>query len=207
PLGEGEGQHRVRLSPYWIGKYPVTNEQYGRFLKATGHRDPTSWDDSRFNDPRQPVVGVNWLDAKAYCDWAGLELPTESQWEAAARGADGHPYPWGEKDATAEYADHGKRYTKDRPDPVGSHPRGAGPYGAQDQAGGVWEWCRDEFDTDAYRDRDGKRDPEVKPKDESSKDADRVLRGGSWADPSGDLHAAIRFRDRAGSRPQFIGFR
>ncbi len=199
-------EHRVRLRGFWIGKYPVTNEQYGRFLaESPGRPEPKYWDNKRFNQPRQPVVGVSWLEAKAYCAWADLELPSEAQWEASARGTDSRPYPWG-KDAPSEklanYDSHEGRTT-----PVGSYPAGAGPYGTLDQSGNVWEWCLDEFDEHAYGERDGQQDPVIKPKDESSDAADRVLRGGSWANPSRNLHAAIRIRFGAGFRYQFIGFR
>ncbi len=201
-------EHLVHLSDFWIGKYPVTNAQFARFLEANaGQAKPEYWGDKRFNQSEQPVVGVSWLDARAYCDWAGLELPTEAQWEAAARGTDARRYPWGGADVTKQYADFGKRYSEDAPDPVGSHSRGAGPYGAEDQAGGVWEWCADEYNSKAYRDRDGQEDPVVKPKDEASDTAGRVLRGGSWANPSRYLRAASRVGVRAGLRSQVFGFR
>ncbi len=200
-------EHTVKLGGFWIGKYPVTNEQYERFLTATGHSQPAFWSEERFTGSKQPVVGVSWLDAKAYCDWACLKLPTEAQWEAAARGTDRRPYPWGEEALTAEHADFDKNYQTDQPDPVGSHPHGAGPFGVEDQAGCVWEWCLDEFDAKAYRGRDGRTNPMVKPKDANSETADRVLRGGSWAYQAQSLHAAIRFRYPAGLRVQLIGFR
>ncbi len=199
-------EHRVELSSYWIGKYPVTNAQFARFLEASpGQPQPKFWDDKKFNQPEQPVVGVSWGDAKAYCDWAGLELPSEAQWEAAARGSDGRPYPWGKEPPSEALANYGGR--EGRTTPVGAYREGAGPYGTFDQAGNVWEWCRDEFDEHAYRDRDGQRDPLVKPKDGGSEPAVRVLRGGSWDEPSGGLPAAIRLRGRAGDRPLYLGFR
>ncbi len=182
--------------------HPVTNEQYAAFLETRHHRKPRFWDHKRFRDPRQPVVGVSWKDAKAYCDWAGLELPTEAQWEAAARGTDRRPYPWGNDNPSTEYADFGKSYDRDRPNPVGSHPRGSGPYGAQDQAGGVWEWCADVWSSTAYQDRDGQRDPVA-----AGESAGRVVRGGSWAGVARLLRAAVRDGDGAGSRDRSLGFR
>ncbi len=205
--GGGETRHRIRLSEYWIGKHPVTNEQYDAFVKATGHRKVLLRDDARFNDPRQAVVGVSWKDARAYCQWAGLELPSEAQWEAAARGTDEREYPWGDQEPSAELADFAKNYSEDKPDPVGSHPGGAGPYGAHDQAGGVWEWCLDEYDGDAYENREGQQNPCVEPKDESGEAAVRVVRGGSWHNPSWYLRAAVRNWFQAGDRYRIIGFR
>ena len=197
--------HTVELSQFWIAKYPLTNEQYGRFLEATDHRKPEHWSEKKFNKPDQPVVGVSWHDAMAYCSWAGFELPTEAQWEAAARGTDGHRYPWGDDHPSRELANYDSN--EGATTPVGAYPKGAGPYGTLDQAGNVWEWCRDEFAAQAYRGRDGKKDPVVLGKDDSDETADRVLRGGAWFDPSGDLPSAIRGGDRAGDRDRSFGFR
>ena len=192
-------EHTVRLRGFWIGKYPVTNDQYKKFLTATGHRQPAFWSEERFTGSKQPVVGVSWLDAKAYCDWAGLELPTEAQWEAAARGTDGRPFPWGDNVPSETLANYDGQ--EGRTTPVGAYPAGAGPYGTLDQAGNVWEWCADEVYAQVYRARGG---PLVKPPSES---VDHVLRGGSWANQALGLHAAIRHRNPAGNRNQLIGFR
>ena len=192
PMGRGAGKHHVMLSSYWIAKHPVTHEQYRRFLDDNPDQEqPLHWDDQRFKVPKQPVVGVSWHDAVVFCRWAGLRLPTEAQWEAAARGPDGRTYPWGEAEPTPELADFGKDWDKDRPDAVGSHPAGAGPFGAQDQAGGVWEWCADGWNAEAYIERDGRRDP-VEPSENNDR---RVVRGGSWDDPAQGLPAAFRYGD------------
>ena len=201
--GEGHVEHRVVLSPFWIGKHPVTHQQFRRFLEETGHSQPAYWEYERFNDPFQPVVGVSWEDARSYCTWAGLRLPSEAQWEAAARGQDGRRYPWGNDRPSIELADYGKDYSSGRPNAVGSHPLGIGPYGAQDQAGGVWEWCEDAWSKNAYDDRNGKRDPV----ETARKPATRVLRGGSWANPAGRLPSAIRHKYEAEVRSGGIGFR
>jgi formylglycine-generating enzyme required for sulfatase activity len=87
--------HLVMLDAFLIDKYEVSNRRYGEFMKATGHPAPAYWDDPRLNKPEQPVVGVNWYDAKAYCEWRGKRLPTEAEWEKAARGPSGNLYPWG----------------------------------------------------------------------------------------------------------------
>ncbi len=199
--------HQVRLSPFWIGKFAVTHEQYARFLKARPEqRKPGEWDSKRFNAQEQPVVGVSWQEARTFCAWAGCELPSEAQWEAAARGTDQRHYPWGNEEPTAERACFGGSWGKDKPAPVGRHPAGAGPFGTQDQAGNVWEWCEDLFDETAYDGRDGQVDPVVRG-DEGDDSVLRVVRGGAWGNPSRSLRAAIRFGDRARYRFRDLGFR
>ncbi|MEM9556543.1 MAG: SUMF1/EgtB/PvdO family nonheme iron enzyme [Acidobacteriota bacterium] len=201
-----EPEHTVRLSEYWIGKYPVTNAQYRRFLEQTPEAsEPRHWHDKRFNESEQPVVGVSWQDAIAYCRWASLVLPTEAQWEAAARGTDLRPFPWGDSPPTAELANFGGH--EGRTSVVGAYPAGAGPFGTLDQAGNVWEWCRDAFDFDAYDEREGAVDPIVHGSDDNRDAAVRVVRGGSWFNPSRFLAAAIRSWYRASDRDLLLGFR
>lgn len=194
--------HKVTLSPFWVGKYPVTCQQYGQFLAARPeHPKPAAWDDKRFNQPRQPVVGVSWEDARVYCEWAGLLLPSEAQWEAAARGPEARRFPWGNDEPTPRHANFDS--TEGGPTPVGNYPLGVGPFGTLDQAGNVWEWCLDVWDAEAYRDRNGKKDP-VSPEGEA---AGRSLRGGAWDYPAGHLAAAYRDGDRAADRDGGVGFR
>ncbi len=195
--------HRVVLSPFWIAKYLVTNEQYGRYLGANpGTRKPEDWTEKQFNQPQQPVVGVSWEEAQAYCRWAGLRLPSEAQWEAAARGTDGRRFPWGNAEPTHEHANFESR--KGRTTPVGSYPKGAGPFGALDQAGNVWEWCEDVWDAMAYRERDGQRNPVATT---GFTVHVRCLRGGSWRDDAGVLAVASRHRFKALNRYRVVGFR
>jgi formylglycine-generating enzyme required for sulfatase activity len=192
----------VRLSPFWIGKLPVTNAQYSRFLAENpACCKPAFWDDPRFNPPQHPVVGLSWEEALDYCQWAGLELPSEAQWEAAARGSDQRPYPWGKKLPTPLHANFDE--LRGSTTPVGAYPAGAGPYGTLDQTGNVWEWCIDPWSSQAYRQiEEGQSDP-VGEGDE----AVRSLRGGSWMSPAQDLHAAYRDRGTAKLRFNNQGFR
>jgi formylglycine-generating enzyme required for sulfatase activity len=197
--------HRVQLTGFLIGRIPVTNALYREYLDANpGRPKPNYWDDPQFNGDQQPLVGVDWNEARSYCQWAGMDLPTEAQWEAAARGTDQRRYPWGDEPPTRELADFDQDFTSGQPEPVGSHPSGSGPFGTLDQAGSVWEWCLDEWDPEAYRDRDGKADPLIPAKGESGV---RVLRGGSWSGPAGYLAAAFRGRVGSSSRSRSVGFR
>ncbi|MBK8263752.1 MAG: formylglycine-generating enzyme family protein [Nannocystis sp.] len=177
--------HRVRLSPYWLAETPVTNAQYGKFLAATGHKEPGYWRDRGFSHEEQPVVGVSWGDAMQFCAWLSeqpeviasgvkVTLPSEAQWEFAARGTDGRRYPWGNEPADATRAMYGR---KDGTAKVGSCPAGRGPFGHLDLAGNVWQWCRDGFKSDEYRSRG--REESVDPVGQSG-DHLRVLRGSPW---------------------------
>jgi formylglycine-generating enzyme required for sulfatase activity len=194
--------HHVSLSPFWIGKFPVTNAQYLRFLAENpACRKPAFWEDPKLNPPQHPVVGLSWEESQAYCQWAGLELPSEAQWEAAARGVDQRPYPWGGKLPTPLHANFGG--LQGGTTPIGAFPAGIGPYGTLDQAGNIWEWCADPWSTQVYRQIE---DREWDPVAEGDK-AVRSLRGGSWMNPAQDLHSAYRDRGTAKLRFNSQGFR
>ncbi|NJN93303.1 MAG: SUMF1/EgtB/PvdO family nonheme iron enzyme [Anaerolineales bacterium] len=163
---EEKPQHQIYLPAYQIGKYPVTNVEYGRFIAAGGYQnkrwwtaagwqekeqedwsEPRFWDDAQVNQPNQPVVGVSWYEAVAYGQWLRAEtgqpyrLPTEAEWEKAARGQDGRRYPWGnEFEAGRLNAREGEQRVETTT-PVGIYPGGVSPFGAYDCAGNVWEWC------------------------------------------------------------------
>jgi len=133
------------LPAYYIDKYEVTNEQYKVFVKATGHRKPRFINDKRYNDDRQPVVGIGIQDAKDYAKWSGKRLPKEEEWEKAARGVDGNLWPWGNVPSSKKY--NGKRQANWLPVSVGSFPAGNSPFGLSDMAGNVWEMTTGVWDS------------------------------------------------------------
>ena len=207
PQGEflyGDDKQKISIDhDYSIDVYPVTNEQYARFIEAGGYRaeehweegwdwkekekvvQPRYWDDPNWNQPDHPVVGVSYYEAKAYAKWAGKRLPTEQEWEKAARGTDGRKYPWGEE-FDAERC-NSEKSGLGRTTPVKTYANGISPYGCYDMAGNVWEWTSSWYE-------------------ESSKEG-KVLRGGSWDDGPGNLRSAYRVRFRPDDRVGNIGFR
>lgn len=222
PTGENP-QHSVYLSGYYIGKYEVTRGEYRAFMDAGGYTNSSywssagwSWKGSRtepeyweatqdwgtgpFNQTdNHPVVGVTYYEAVAFCNWAGAHLPTEAQWEKAARWTGSHPnvWPWGDTqdfERCNGWIDHqtaGGGYQKYQTAPVGSYPAGASPYGCMDMAGNVWEWCSDGFSYEYYSHTPpgGWIDPVNR---EPGSTGWRVLRGGSWSYDGGSYRCASR---------------
>lgn len=141
--------HQVTLAAVWMGIFPVTNSEYAVYAKATGAPLPAAWQDPRFAAPAQPVVTVSWEDALGYCSWAGGRLPSEAEWEWSARGPDRRRYPWGDSASSEQVAHLAQDWNLGGTSPVGSHPMGQGPFGHQDLAGNVWEWCMDAWVKDA----------------------------------------------------------
>jgi sulfatase modifying factor 1 len=196
---------KVTLKSYFIDVYEVTNERYERFVRATGHRKQNVmifFDDlSQLMGPTQPAVGVSWFDAAAYCSWAGGRLPTEAEWELAARGEDERQWPWGnqyrEGYANVRGNDDGYQYTA----PVGSFEAGRSPYGLYDMAGNLSEWVYDWYDEFYY-----KEGQVTLPKGPESGKA-KVLRGGSWNDPPNDSRTSKRTAISPERSDAIIGFR
>jgi formylglycine-generating enzyme required for sulfatase activity len=229
-------RHQVEIAQdFWLGKYPVTNEQYRRFLDSPGCRvkRPAYFDDRRFNQPEQPVVGVRWDDAVAYCEWVGGRLPTESEWEYACRARTDtkHTEYWfgDAEEQLEEYAWYGKN-SRGQSHPVGTKP--ANPWGLHDMHGNVWEWCEDLFDAQAYRDRveralvkqrgltgnqcaklsreqlaEHLEDLMVPLDAGPAAGSSRVLRGGSWFSVADACRSADRAHDAPENRSGLIGFR
>ena len=134
-------EHRVTLPNFFIDRYEITNLQYKRFVEATQSRPPKFWSGGNYLQGQDnfPVTGVNWYEAGHYCRWVGKRLPTEAEWEKAARGTDGREFPWG-SEFDPNKANAG---TLGHLVPVGSYPKGVSPYGVYDMAGNVWEWVED----------------------------------------------------------------
>lgn len=182
-MGSNEGSddekpvHKSYLNAYHIDKYEVTVGQYGEFLDDTSFDPPPTWT-TMVQPPNEnrPVVNVDWKDANNYCRWAGKRLPTEAEWEKAARGADGRMYPWGNDPPNQLRANYGKGKWDNHNTlvPVGQLKDGQSPYGIYDLAGNVWEWVNDWYDPTYYA-TSPSRNP-TGPETGKYK----VLRGGSW---------------------------
>jgi formylglycine-generating enzyme required for sulfatase activity len=226
-MGNGPDRFDMSLPEFAIGKYPVVNTEYSKFVEADGYRnasfwtrsgweeigternEPRFWRDPRFNKPNQPVIGLSWYECVAYCRWQSTQsgrtyrLPTEAEWEKAARGSDGRAYPWGD---TFEAARLNAREGDQKvycTTPVGIYPGGVSPYGLYDCAGNCWEWCASQWK--------GPPSQTVGENEWSGAHLEgqalRVLRGGSWNYEAEVAQCFYRFRfepfgwnDRGGFR-------
>jgi eukaryotic-like serine/threonine-protein kinase len=206
--------HKVYLDAFSIDKFEVTQGEYSECVKAGkrkgGCQDNTKYDG--FTGDSQPVVGVTWDQAKAFCEWAGKHLPTEAQWEKAARGTDGRKYPWGntfdgtklnfcDKNCDSFWADKNVDDGYAKTAPVGSYPNGSSPYGALDMAGNAWEWvadwCGEKYSSSS---------PDKNPTGPSS-GTNRVLRGGCWTFEPQFVRASDRNNIVPAYRDDLWGFR
>ena len=218
--------HTVYLDGYRIGKYQVTVKQFGLFVKDTGYKaeaeksggaytwtgkkweqkEGIDWKNPGFKqEDNHPVVCVSWDDVLEYCKWlsgkkgVNFNLPTEAQWEKAARGTDGRKYPWGSREPDDTLANFAFKIGKTTM--AGSYPAGASPYGLLDMAGNVWEWCNDWYKFDYY-----KNSPKKNPKGPDS-GTYRVLRGGGWSGHAVYLRCSNRGGDGPSYRNNDVGFR
>ena len=182
-MGDGK---RIHVDAFLIGRYPVTVYEYSLFLEDKEYQAPDDWDEQSLH-PNRPVVRVSWEAAQEYCGWAGVRLPTEAEWERAARGAEGRIYPWGNDPPSPELANYGDTKVG-AASPVGLFPLGSTPEpeNIADMAGNVWEWMADWYDDEKQY---------------------RELRGGSWYDVSSVLRAAGRGRFQPGDWYDDVGFR
>lgn len=181
----GNEKEPVEVDAFYIDKYPVTNVQYEKFVEETNYNKPAFYNDNRFNNPKQPVVGVSWDDAVAYAKWAGKRLPEEREWEKASRGVDGREYPWGNVKPDKNLAVFELDITKGAPTNVGTHTLGASSYGCHDMSGNVWEWCEEWYTVGKYR----------------------VVRGGSWINYMYSLRCSYRSCSVPSGKDSNVGFR
>ena len=195
---------RVYLDTFFIDLYQVSVGQYAKFLEATSQAAPPDW--SIMNKSRhqnRPVVNVDWADANAYCIWAGKRMPTEAEWEKAARGTDGRTYPWGNELPTGFRANSMREKWSNHwvLMPVGMYEEGKSPYGLYDMAGNVWEWVSDWYASDYYA-----SSPSQNPVGPSTGES-KVIRGGSWGSGPKDLRSADRDTHVPSTRGLGTGFR
>lgn len=185
-------QHDVHLKDFYMDQYEVTVERYQRFLNENNRAEPKYWDQVVLSrDGQKPVVGIAWHDARDYCQWAGKRLPTEAEWEKAARGTDHRTYPWGNDAPNSSIAHFGKVYEPEKTyeeklKEVGSFDHGQSPYGVYDMVGNVWEWVEDWYGKDYYQKSPGKN-----PLGPSSGEM-KVIRGGSWYSDQRFLRSTLR---------------
>lgn len=202
---EESPQHTVHLPAFALAQTPTTNALYAAYVAATGVAAPSHWPNGRPPEvlAAHPVVNVRWEEAQAFCAWLRSvtgqpwRLPTEAEWEHAARGDAGRSFPWGEEfdSALANTREAGLGTTT----PVGAYPAGAGPYGHLDLAGNVWEWTASLDSLYHYIPDDGR--------EAVDRPGRRILRGGCYANPHGFARGACRFRLPPGVLNEFIGFR
>ncbi len=211
---ENRPEHIVNLPAFWIDKYPVTNAQYARFVAATDHRPPLYWKNGKIPEglAKHPVVMVSWYDARDYCRWAGKRLPTEAEWEKAARGTDGRLWPWGNQMDPNRLNTY---YRFGHTTPVDMFPQGASPYGVMDMAGNVQEWTASVFVPYEGSDAPAEvfavhgRTPDYQPG--PGEDPKRlryyVMRGGSWRSDPFSTKTYHRNYALPNQASDFFGFR
>jgi formylglycine-generating enzyme required for sulfatase activity len=205
-MGEADEQpvHWVYVGTFFMDTYQVSVSQYASFLDATSQEAPPDWSImNRSQHQKRPIANVDWPEAKAYCTWAGKRLPTEAEWEKAARGTDGRTYPWGNEHPTKFFANVSRDNWNNHSalTPVGTFEEGKSPYGIYDMAGNVWEWVNDWYDPDYY-----KTSPSKNPTGPSTGES-KVIRGGSWGSGPDALRAANREIHSPSIRGLGTGFR
>jgi len=192
---DNKPEHEIWLASFWIDIYEVTNIQYRGCVAAGVCNEPEDlrfFDDERFAD--HPVVYLSWYDASDYCQWQKKRLPTEAEWEKAARGDEGNLYPWGD----SLYLDKLNANNQNMgTTPVGNYPAGASPYGVFDMAGNVWEWVEDWYE--AYPGSDFQSD--------LFGHKYKVVRGGSWNHPAEDARSTQRDMAHPERAIRVVGFR
>jgi formylglycine-generating enzyme len=207
-MGDDENSPRreIFVDAFYMDKYEVTVGRYAGFLKATGNvKIPEEWDTVDLqNGAELPVVGVDWQDADSYCRWAGRRLPTEAEWERAARGNDERKYPWGNDAPSTEHAKFARPYKnsvyKDGVARVGTYSKGVSPFGIYELSGNVWEWVSDWYAESFHPDY--ARNPKG-----PDKGTHKVMRGGGWYDQSDRITTTKRIYADPVQRDDEVGFR
>ena len=218
PPGDRDGgrdeypRHEVLLDTFLIDQFEVTNGRYSEFVKNTNHRVPQNptnptrnlWQGNTISESlaERPVINVDWFDADAYCRWAGKRLPTEAEWEKAAKGTSDRRFPWGNVEPTAKHLNYNQRWIGEKTlMPVGSYEAGKSPYGVYDVVGNVWEWVNDWYDARYYE-----RSPSKNPKgpQEGTK---KVIRGAGWQNETPTVRIFTRVESDPMMRNESTGFR
>ena len=218
PPGDRDGgrdeypRHEVDVDAFYMDRYETTNARYLEFVKATNHRVPQNpknatrnlWQGVSIPDSLtdRPVVNVDWSDADAYCNWAGKRLPTEAEWEKAAKGNHDWRFPWGNVEPTAKHLNYNQQWIGEKTlMPVGSYEAGKSPYGIYDMAGNVWEWVNDWYDAQYYEKSPAKNaaGPEHGTK--------KVIRGAGWQNETPTVRIFTRVDSDPTIRNESTGFR
>lgn len=197
---------KVYVGDFYINKYEIANEAYNKFIIATGHTPPPFWKDNRFKHSNHPVVGVSFHDAVAYTKWAGQRLPTEAEWEKAAKGDGNLKWPWGnnkprKKDILFYLNSFGRYDNYEYTAPVDYYPAGISPYGVYNMLGNVWEWCSDWYEAQYYS-----RIDTINPTGPESGNR-KVLRGGAWSNSFENISITRRISNFPDVQLDIYGFR
>lgn len=218
PHGDRDGgrdeypRHDVFVDNFYIDKFELTNGRYLEFVKATNHRVPQNpknatrnlWQGDTITESLtdRPVVNVDWADAQAYCQWAGKRLPTEAEWEKAAKGTADRRFPWGNVEPTNKHLNFNQQWIGEKTlMPVGSYELGKSPFGVYDMAGNVWEWVNDWYDPKYYE-----KSPAKNPTGPVS-GTKRVLRGSGWENETPTVRIFTRVEGDPTNRNESTGFR
>ena len=199
-LGPEDPAHEVILDAFYVDLYEVTNAKFKKYIEATHSKNPPRyWDDNDFNHSLQPVVGITWKEARAYCQWKNKRLPTEAEWEKAARGKRPVRFPWGNEppDKTRANFDNHVRKTA----PVGSYPKGKSDYGVFDMSGNVSEWVKDWHYPEYYLFSPKENPPGPE------KGHYKIIRGGNWKNKLEDIRLTYRNATVPKARSKTVGFR
>ena len=209
PMGSEQGDddeqpvHRVVLDSFYLDTFEVTNGQFAKFVAAIQSEPPWGFADQETPvvHADRPVRWVNWLEATGYCLWAGKRLPTEAEWEKAARGTDGRIYPWGNEPPTPVHAVFGLKEGADTVSPIGNRDKGMSPYGVHDLAGNLYEWVADWYDEAVYTPL-----PTVNPRG-PTEGTTKVQRGGSYINSPYRLRSSFRTKGDPTEHDPNVGFR